>query len=262
MQLTTCIPGYELSLLSNLCQLCPASYLCFGGSRGRECVRLIVACRLLAQIVLIHAHQLFSLLWCCLCPCSQRNTNDTSVGHCWQLAADDGASAFVIKNQFDQQNLEKQLCAMASHEHFDIKIYSRNQLSLFRANTLFSCCDWNLCQWWILLLAVWVLEALSRIENKNFEHGMNTLNVYLHFAMPAVAERLRLAYPAPPGRAGVGSIPANPDAQNVPSFRRWRFEMKLSPFLSAFCYATGLHRQINSLWSAKTGVACGGGFVI
>jgi hypothetical protein len=29
---------------------------------------------------------------------------------------------------------------------------------------------------------------------------------------------------------GVGSIPANPDAQNVPSFRRWRFEMKLSPF--------------------------------
>ena len=29
---------------------------------------------------------------------------------------------------------------------------------------------------------------------------------------------------------GVGSIPANADAQNVPSFRRWRFEMKLSPF--------------------------------
>jgi hypothetical protein len=28
----------------------------------------------------------------------------------------------------------------------------------------------------------------------------------------------------------VGSIPANSDAQNVPSFRRWRFEMKLSPF--------------------------------
>jgi hypothetical protein len=48
--------------------------------------------------------------------------------------------------------------------------------------------------------------------------------------MPAVAERLMRAYPAPPERAGVGSIPANPDAQNVPSFRRWRFEMKLSPF--------------------------------
>ncbi len=27
------------------------------------------------------------------------------------------------------------------------------------------------------------------------------------------------------------SIPANSDAQNVPSFRRWRFEMKLSPFI-------------------------------
>ncbi len=25
-------------------------------------------------------------------------------------------------------------------------------------------------------------RLLSRIENKNFEHGMNTLNVYLHFA--------------------------------------------------------------------------------
>ena len=45
-----------------------------------------------------------------------------------------------------------------------------------------------------------------------------------------INERLRRAYPAPLGRAGVGSIPANPDAQNVPSFRRWRFEMKLSPF--------------------------------
>jgi hypothetical protein len=49
--------------------------------------------------------------------------------------------------------------------------------------------------------------------------------------MPAVAERLRRAYPAPMGRAGVVSIPANPDARNVPSFRRWRFEMKISPFL-------------------------------
>ncbi len=36
--------------------------------------------------------------------------------------------------------------------------------------------------------------------------------------------------PCSSGAGGVGSIPANPDAQNVPSFRRWRFEMKLSPF--------------------------------
>ncbi len=34
---------------------------------------------------------------------------------------------------------------------------------------------------------------------------------------------------------GVGSIPANSDAQNVPSFRRWRFEMKLSPFGVCIC---------------------------
>ncbi len=47
--------------------------------------------------------------------------------------------------------------------------------------------------------------------------------------MPPVAERLRRAYPALPEQAGVGSIPANSDAQNVPSFRRWRFEVKLSP---------------------------------
>jgi hypothetical protein len=46
--------------------------------------------------------------------------------------------------------------------------------------------------------------------------------------MPPVAERLRQAYPALPERAGVGSTPANSDAQHVPSFRRWRFEMKLS----------------------------------
>jgi hypothetical protein len=28
----------------------------------------------------------------------------------------------------------------------------------------------------------------------------------------------------------MGSITANSEAQNVPYFRRWRFEMKLSPF--------------------------------
>jgi hypothetical protein len=43
--------------------------------------------------------------------------------------------------------------------------------------------------------------------------------------------RLRWAYPALSGRAGVGSIPANSDVLNVPSFCRWRFEMKLSLFL-------------------------------
>ena len=32
----------------------------------------------------------------------------------------------------------------------------------------------------------------------------------------------------------MGSIPANSDAQNVPSFRRWRFEMKLSPFFFTY----------------------------
>jgi hypothetical protein len=48
--------------------------------------------------------------------------------------------------------------------------------------------------------------------------------------MPAVAERLRRAYPALTERAGLCLIPANPDARNVPSFRRWRLEMKLRPF--------------------------------
>jgi hypothetical protein len=47
--------------------------------------------------------------------------------------------------------------------------------------------------------------------------------------LPTVAEWSRRTYPAPLGAGGVGSIPANSDAQNVPSFRRWRFEIKLSP---------------------------------
>jgi hypothetical protein len=44
-----------------------------------------------------------------------------------------------------------------------------------------------------------------------------------------VAEWSRRTYPAPLGAGGVGSIPANSDALNVPSYRRWLFEMKLSP---------------------------------
>jgi hypothetical protein len=47
-----------------------------------------------------------------------------------------------------------------------------------------------------------------------------------------LAEWSRRTYPAPLGAGGVGSIPTNSDAQNVPSFRRWRFVMKLSPFFS------------------------------
>ncbi len=48
----------------------------------------------------------------------------------------------------------------------------------------------------------------------------------------SVAEWSRQTYPAPLGAGGVGSIPANSDALNVPSFRLWRFGMKLSPFYS------------------------------
>ncbi len=50
------------------------------------------------------------------------------------------------------------------------------------------------------------------------------------FQNVAVAERSRQAYRTLLEWACVGSIPANSDAQNLPSFRRWRFEMKLSPF--------------------------------
>ncbi len=48
----------------------------------------------------------------------------------------------------------------------------------------------------------------------------------------------------------MGLIPANPEAQNVPSFRRWRFEMKLSPMdyenevgHGTECFWTGLSRR-------------------
>ena len=56
-------------------------------------------------------------------------------------------------------------------------------------------------------------------------------------SMETVAEWSWRTYPAPLGAGGVGSIPANPDALlvNVPSFRRRRFEMKLSPFAIQKC---------------------------
>jgi hypothetical protein len=50
--------------------------------------------------------------------------------------------------------------------------------------------------------------------------------------------------PCSSGAGGVGSIPANPDAQDVPSFRRWRVEMKLSPFFYATILDRLLHRPI------------------
>ncbi len=68
----------------------------------------------------------------------------------------------------------------------------------------------------------------------------------------AVAERLRRAYSAPLEWAGVGSIPANCDAQNVPSFRRWRFEMKLSPFYTR--YISGISKQVYFRYSPNSNV--------
>ena len=36
VQVTSCVPGYELSLHSKSCQLCPANYFCVGGNQGKE----------------------------------------------------------------------------------------------------------------------------------------------------------------------------------------------------------------------------------
>ena len=36
VQVTQCIPGFELSLSSKMCQLCPANYFCVGRNQGRE----------------------------------------------------------------------------------------------------------------------------------------------------------------------------------------------------------------------------------
>ncbi len=71
---------------------------------------------------------------------------------------------------------------------------------------------------------------MGLIVYRRHKPNMFDSNSILYY-MPPVAERLRRAYPALPERASVGSIPANSDAQNVPSFRRWRLERKLSPFI-------------------------------
>ena len=82
---------------------------------------------------------------------------------------------------------------------------------------------------------------------------MGVLHVNVN-VMETVAEWSWRTYPAPLGAGGVGSIPANPDALNVPSFRRRRFEMKLSPFFFAGAGglgSAGLNIQAYSLSDAK-----------
>jgi hypothetical protein len=72
--------------------------------------------------------------------------------------------------------------------------------------------------------------AVPDIEHPDIGPDLNTdIGYAVYVPCRAVADRLRRAYPALPERAGVGSITANSDALNVPSFHRWRFEMKLSP---------------------------------
>ncbi len=54
------------------------------------------------------------------------------------------------------------------------------------------------------------VAALSKINDIISSSYIISYLFMISYVMPAVAERLRRAYPAPLGRAGVGSIPANP----------------------------------------------------
>ena len=69
------------------------------------------------------------------------------------------------------------------------------------------------------------------------EHSWNILNMILQyekhiFEIWPRGREVRAVIPCSSGAGRQGSIPAISDAQNVPAFRRWRFEMKLSLF---FC---------------------------
>ncbi len=73
------------------------------------------------------------------------------------------------------------------------------------------------------------LVGNEKQAKSNYAHSLQRQTQSWICYNPTVAEWSRRTYPAPLGAGGVGSIPANSDAQNVPSFRRWRFVMKLSP---------------------------------
>jgi hypothetical protein len=58
---------------------------------------------------------------------------------------------------------------------------------------------------------------------------MNTIYIMDIIVCLLLAYLVKVGIPCSSGAGGVGSIPANSNALSVPSFRRWRFEMKLSP---------------------------------
>jgi hypothetical protein len=109
--------------------------------------------------------------------------------------------------------------------HTPVKIFFRLRLqNLFPGECLPSVvkCKWLAVVLCCACLRVEAMVSMSARWSKGNGHGFKwPLNGSCSMcSMPAVAERLRRAYPALPERAGVGSIPANPDARNVPSFRR------------------------------------------
>ncbi len=63
---------------------------------------------------------------------------------------------------------------------------------------------------------------------------------------PTKASWRKAGIPCSSGAGGVGSIPANSDALNVPSFRRSRFEMKLSPLFACVLVAAGSRKCVAS----------------
>jgi hypothetical protein len=69
------------------------------------------------------------------------------------------------------------------------------------------------------------LSSFSIISECYFSNNFHQITIQCPIALLAKA-----SIPCSSGAAGVRSIPANSDAQNVPSFRRWLFKMKLSPY--------------------------------
>jgi hypothetical protein len=103
-------------------------------------------------------------------------------------------------------------------------------------------------------LAMWYFQILLCCPG--WKDRIARLNNKICYLIPR-SQKIKAGIPCSSGAGRRGSIPAISDAENVPSFRRWRFEMKLSPFANmnfpiSGCIVVPLHTQAR-LFTSKNG---------
>jgi hypothetical protein len=133
-----------------------------------------------------------------------------------------GIYRIAYDNELDPKNIagQRHRNYFLPYEKFLSRLNFQASSSLATTDRVLKTAVRSCISWQIHVVGLWLVQG--------YKTKLKAVSVKLF----GINYNKRLAYPAPPGLEGVGSILTNSNTQNVPSFGGWRFffEMKLSSF--------------------------------